>query len=474
MVGVVIQRLKQDYYDVQEPNSKIIYQGHEWMAGTTIFYLKKTLENNFKGIFTTHATMLGRCLASNMDNFYKELDNINPEEKAREYNVFHKFQMEKQLAHICDAFTTVSEITAFEAEKLLGRKADFKLYNGLDFNLMPHFDNIYEKYKYNNEDLDDFCNYFFLPFYDIDSKNTLYYCTMGRSELKNKGNDVMIEALGNLNRDLKNQNSSKTIVTFFFIPYENKGKNENLVKNKNLYEDIENKIEDSITNFKSTILNNFLRNKNLDVKDLFENNLLETINYEIQDFYKKETEFPMLSTHDISSSNEIIECFLRNGLFNREEDKVKVILYPIYLTGSDGLLNKTIYQAVSGCDLGIFASFYEPWGYTPLESSALGVPAITTDLSGFGNFVKTLPQNYVLDENKQEKGVYVVNRKFIDNANFVESLKEKMLWFANLDSENRNLQKIYARQIAEKCNWEDFVLNYKQTFEFLIKKFEEQ
>ena len=76
------------------------------------------------------------------------------------------------------------------------------------------------------------------------------------------------------------------------------------------------------------------------------------------------------------------------SLFNRSEDKVKVFFVPSYLKGNDGILNLTYYQLLSGLDVSVFPSYYEPWGYTPLESLAFGVPTVTTTLAGFGLWVK--------------------------------------------------------------------------------------
>ena len=99
------------------------------------------------------------------------------------------------------------------------------------------------------------------------------------------------------------------------------------------------------------------------------------------------------------------ELYLPCRLHQSATDKLKIIFVPCYLDGRDGILNKPYYDLLIGMDATVYPSYYEPWGYTPLESIAFGIPTITTDLAGFGLWAK----KHVTGNNISE-GVAVVNR----------------------------------------------------------------
>ncbi len=445
-------------------NKKIVSQFHEWLAGFALLYLKKMFpRDNVSSVFTTHATMLGRAIAGTGYKLYSMLESINAYDFAKKLGVIDKFTTEKACASEADAFTTVSEITSIEAEKLLGKKADVLLLNGLDIEKFPSFEEDSVKHQLYRDIIREFIGYYFFPYYTFDLEHSLNFFIVGRYEFKNKGIDIFINALGRLNERLKEEKSDKTVVAFFWIPHEVKGIKQELLESAELYRNITELIERNEKMIKSRIINSIIMNKN--------DALTESLNADFVIELKKlaakfkKVGMPGLCTHNISDedNNLIIKAFKSAGLLNREDDKVKVVLYPVYLNGSDGLLNLKYYDALSGCHLGVFPSYYEPWGYTPLESAALGVPSVTTDLAGFGRFIKQ----------KQEfskGGIFVLNRFNEEDSKAIGQLSEIMRSYVKKNQKERVEQKLIAKKLSEYADWKRLIANYIKAHNISIEK----
>jgi glycogen(starch) synthase len=439
------------------------------MSGFALLYLK-TINSNIGTVFTTHATMLGRSIAGSGDNLYAMLDKINPEQEARKRNVISKFSTEKACAQNSDVFTTVSEITSIEAEKLLGRKADVLLLNGLDSSQFPSFEDISLKHKKSKQAIHEFLSYYFFPYYSFDLDNSLNIFIVGRYEYRNKGMDIFIKALARLNNELKKRKAQKKINAFFWVPTSIKSTRPSLSDSKSKYIQIREYIEDHSEKIIEQIKDNFLTTPIKDIENsskikcgLFGQEFLSNIKKMKINFAKEG--HPPISTHILSNEEEdpIINTLKESGLDNREDDVVKAIFYPIYLTGVDGLLDLNYYDAVIGCHLGVFPSYYEPWGYTPLESAALGVPAITTDLAGFGRFIQS---------NNNDGGIYVLKRFNKSKEEVVEELKNKLLWYYGLDQKNRVQEKIAAKELSSLADWNKFIENYIEAHNLSLKNVE--
>jgi glycogen(starch) synthase len=458
-VGKVLAGIAEVYKD-----KKIVAQFHEWLAGAGILHLKK---NNVKiaTVFTTHATMLGRTLASADVDLYNLLDQLNPEEEAKNRGITPKYQMEKQCAANAEVFTTVSEITGIEAEKLLGTKPGVILDNGLDMGKFPTFEQTSIKHHNFKIRIKDFILYYFFPFYSFDLDNTLIYFICGRYEFHDKGIDIFIKALANLNNRLKEENSERTIVAFFWVPGPIKGIKPELLENKAHYDDVKDTIQDEIDDVKHRITHSLISGKKLSDENLLSEDARENLKRKVLRLKRKNGN-PPLSTHDLYEENKdpIINSFREVGLDNSEEQKVKVIFYPIYLTGADGLLDTSYYESMLGAHLGVFPSFYEPWGYTPLEGAALGVPSVTTDLSGFGKYIqgKKFGDKY--------PGVFVLKRFGKNDDEVTGELTETMYNFCRLSAHDRIENKMSARNIAETADWEIFAENYITAHNLALKK----
>jgi phosphorylase/glycogen(starch) synthase len=392
---------------------KIIAQFHEWMTGTGVLYLEKNMPQ-IATVFTTHATVVGRCIAGNGYPLYKNLKTTNGDVAAKDFNVISKHSLEKLSAQNADAFTTVSEITAEECAQLLGKEVDIVTPNGFENNFVP------EEKKYNaNRKV---AREKFIRIAEILSgkkyeQEPVIIATSGRYEMHNKGYDLFIEALGKLNKD---PNLQKEILAYILVPGNNYGVKKSLYNNLNAIEG----------------------DRNIDDKYLTHN------------------------LHDVST-DPVITMIKENGLFNNPEDKVKIIFVPSYLNGNDGIFNLPYYDLLPGIDLTAFVSYYEPWGYTPLESLAFGIPTITTDLAGFGKWVENS-----IDEN--DKSVYVINRTDDNAEEVANSLIGIISHFLNISDATRIQFAASAKNIANKALWEKLIDEYLKIYSSVLNKVEKR
>ncbi len=436
-------------------DEKAVAHFHEWLSGAGLLYLDKNNEE-IGTVFTTHATSLGRSLAYNGVNFYTGFDKINPTDKAYENNVHSKHQMEKKATEKADVFTTVSEITGMETKNFLGRDPDIVLPNGLNLDKFLTFEEIVIKHRLQRKRLREFVISFFFPYYKFNIDKTLFYFIIGRNEYKAKGVDVFIKGLSELNRKMKEEGSEKTIIAFFWIPTGVRSVKRELIENREYFQDIKESLSGAMPEVEENILYNLFYDEEMSTEKIISENYLFELEKKLLRLNRAE-ETPPIATHDLADDNDRILNSLKNHqLLNKKEDKVKVVYYPIYLTGHDGLSNLNYQEALEACHLGVFPSFYEPWGYTPLEAAALGVASVTTDLAGFGRYRQTLT------EKEGKEGVYVLERYEKSDKKIVADLADYMYRFSLFGRKERVDNKIEARKIASKADWSDFVENYIQ------------
>ena len=408
--GKIIEKFQQKNSD-----KKIIAHFHEWISGFGILLLK--LANSpVKTVFTTHATMLGRTMSGNGKNLYGTINEINPKEEAKSLGVLNKYSTEKACAENSDVFTTVSEITGLEAENILERKPDVLVLNGLDLREFDTEDKLVEKKIEVKNMLIDFAGFFLDRKFEKEKTKIIF--TSGRYEFKNKGIDILIKSLGKLNFEFQNNPSSfdGEIITFFFVP--------------NAWTKIQNGLEDWSKKVRESDFENYKNND--------------------------------LSTHELENpdSDPLIKSLKENNLTNQDDSKIKCIVVPIYLSESDGLFNKEYYEITTGCDLSIFASLYEPWGYTPAESLAVGVPTISSDLAGFGRYINSL-------DIETASVARVIKRYLKDDNDAIEELKNSIREMIN--TQDDNIVKS-CRTISSKMDWREFVKFYDEAYRKAIEK----
>lgn len=443
--------------------AKAVAHFHEWLAGLALLYIKK---QNVKiaTVFHTHATMLGRTISGAGQNLFAMLGNINPEEEAYKYGIQEKFQTEKACANSAEVFSTVSEITSIEAEKLLGRKPDVLLLNGIEHDSLPTFEETSFKHKINKEIVKEFLEYYFFPYYSFDLDNTLIYFIIGRYEFRNKGIDVFIKALARLNEMMKREKSEKTICAFLWIPAANRGLRRDVLENKNYYRHIKSSIEQDADDIKRSLVETVVSGRQLTLQGIFSEEAL-------QDFKRSSLLFkkggnPPLVTHNLENEgNDIILNTLKaSGLDNSEAQRVKMIYYPVYLDGNDGMLYLPYYDAITGCHLGVFPSVYEPWGYTPLECGSLGVAAVTSDLAGFGRFIKGKITK------TDRKGIFVIDMMNRSEEQITADLVKVMHDYSLLNREERIENKYEAKQLAELADWKILINYYYEAHNLALQR----
>ncbi len=439
---------------------KVLLHCHEWLAGSAILYARKHAPR-IATVFTTHATMLGRSIAGSGLNLYEVLDKVNPEEEAKRLGVLEKHTTEKACANAAHVFTTVSEITSMEAEKLLNRKADVLLLNGLNTSNYPTLEETSLLHIRNRDYIREFIAYFFFPYYTFDLKHNLVFFTLGRYEFKNKGLDVFIDALGKLNDKLKKSNGKRTITVFVWVPMSHRGIRPEVLENKIYYDNIKNLLERNADDIFNNIIHRLISQKQLPDEGILDGQYLKGLEVDLKRFRRAGN--PPLSTHLVDENDAIIKALLRNGLDNKPDDKVKVVLHPVYLNGSDQLLNLKYLDAISGGHLGVFPSAYEPWGYTPLESVSLGVPAVTTDVAGFGRYVKPLLR-------EEHPGVFVLERLGKSYEEVVENLFQILFRFSRFDHAERVQNKINAKSISSSADWDSFSKFYVEAHKLALKR----
>lgn len=460
--GLLIEALVRNVFRDQ----KNIAHFHEWLAGAGLLHLKKT-DLNIKTVFTTHATLLGRSIAGSGADLYSEIESnlaLNQcasDDRAREFGVTAKHLIEKASAFNADVFTTVSETTAREAEYTLGKRVDLLLPNGLNMDAFYLMEDLSNLHIIKRNKLRKFVLDYFSPYYDVDIKNTLFFYLSGRYEVRNKGIDLFIDSLSDLNNELKKSGSGKTIVAFIFVPSENKGVNVELLKHLALYERLEEEVDEEVKKVKNRLLLSIAKGIPPSSETLLDQQFLYHVKKMLFEFKHDKNNLPPLCAMDVPETDVILKMLKEKGLLNKREDKVKVIYYPAYLKESDGLIGMSYYDTVIACHVGVFPSYYEPWGYTPLESMALGLQSVTSDLSGFGKFLnRTFKEKSI----SPGRAIKVIKR---DKTAYEESKRELasfLLDIVLMDKKERGEEKIRAKNLSYLADWKELVSNYRNAY----------
>ncbi|MEQ8360230.1 MAG: glycogen/starch synthase [Cytophagales bacterium] len=452
--------------DILKGKTDLIAHFHEWMSCLPILDIKaKGLK--CKTVFTTHATMLGRYLAMNDANFYEKLPKYNWEKEAKHYNILPMVQIERAAADKADSFTTVSQLTANECVSLLGKKPDTITPNGLNikrFAAYHEVQNLHQKFK---EEIHQFVIGHFFHSYDFDLEDTLYFFTSGRYEYKNKGFDLTLDALNLLNSMMLKEKIKTSVVMFFITKQPTWSINPDVLQSRGVMEEIRNNCEAIQRQLGQRLFYAAAKSKN--------EHKLPDLNNLIDDYWKlryrrtiqswKTDKWPIIVTHNLVNDldDEILNYLRQNQLVNSPLDRVKMVYHPDFISSTNPLFGIDYGDFVRGCHLGIFPSYYEPWGYTPLECIARGVPAVTSDLSGFGDYVSTL------DKEHEDKGIFVLKRykKTYDRA--VQDLAKFMLHFVKSTRRYRMIQRNKSEDFSENFDWKALRSDYEKSYSYALK-----
>lgn len=409
-------KVMQSYYKYAKLESKsVVAHFNEWMLGMGALYVNEHLPK-VGTLFTTHATTVGRSIAGNGKPLYNQLANYNGDQMAHELNVVAKHSLEKTAAHTVDCFTTVSSITARESKQLLGREP-IVTPNGFEKDIIPQGASYDKMCKAGRKKLKDVAER--LLGYNLKA-STIFVATSGRYEYRNKGIDVFIDALANLN---KVEQLKKDVVAFIMVPAWTKEPREDL------------QIQ--------------MKAKKADIQPLHEPYVTHWL-------------------HNMEEDKVLNQIKFLN-LMNREEDRVKIIFVPSYLNGDDGIFDMKYYDLLIGLDLTVFPSYYEPWGYTPHESIAFSVPTITTTLSGFGMWMKREG-----DEKGMSDGAEVVVR---DDYNFVEASSDicnRIFEMTTKTAKENDALRAKALERARLADWEHFFEFYEEAYDAALSSAEKR
>jgi glycogen(starch) synthase len=408
--------------------------------------------------------VVGRTLTYNHVDFYSTIETAEADLLAERWQVKDKHQLERAAAVSADIFTTVSEITDLEACYFLKRQADVLTYNGLDLEKLHSIDELIFKKGFQRNKLKNFLLYYFFPYYSFDLEETLFYFISGRYEYKAKGVDIFIKALGQLNQHLIEKKTKKTIVVFFWILAGVRNIELELLENREFFQHIEELVKQATVEIDKKILFSLIEKGKFNEKILLPKDVLFEFKKRCLKFKKQGQ--PLISTHLLEDQNDpIITALKEANLNNYETDRVKVVFYPIYLTGHDGLLNLNYQEAIQGCDLGVFPSSYEPWGYTPLETAVSGICTVTTDLTGFGRYIE---KNFKLGN--KNSGIFILKRFHKEEKEEIEQLTDFLYQFTLLDKHQLVFCKNQARNLAMRADWRFFIRNYVEAYNLALKK----
>lgn len=445
---------------------QVIAHLHEWMVGTIIPDLRK-VNSKISTVFTTHATLLGRYLAMNDDEFYEHLPFYDWSKEAKNFNIEANVKIERAAAHGAHVFSTVSDVTARECSGLLGRNPDLILPNGLNierFTALHEFQNLHLQYK---EQIHEFVMGHFFQSYSWDLDKTLYFFTSGRYEYKNKGYDLTLEALARLNWKMKEAGLDTTVVMFFVTKQPFSTINPKVLQSRAVMEEIretceaiEKQVGNRLFCAAAESTDGRLPNLNDFVDDYWKLRLRRTL------LTWKSSELPIVVTHNLynDDKDEILNFLRTANLVNNAHDRVKIVYHPDFISPTNPLFGMEYGQFVRGCHLGVFPSYYEPWGYTPLESMASGVPAVTSDLSGFGDYV------LANIDNPDEQGCYVVNRSNKSFHEAADQLAEMMFEFTKMSRRDRIHQRNLVESSSEHFDWQNLTRYYEKAYEMAIQR----
>lgn len=406
--GLVVESF---YRHNLKKKKNVVYQVHEWMTCMGALYIQQKVPQ-IATIFTTHATSIGRSIAGNRKPLYDYLWAYNGNQMAQELNMESKHSIERQTAHNVDCFTTVSDVTANECKELLDKECDAVLMNGFEQDFVPRGAKFTAAREKARKQIFRVANALTgVEFTD----DTLVVATSGRYEYKNKGIDVFLETMY---RGLYEQNLKRPVLALIQVP-------------------------------------GWMDSPRADLKDRLR---FDTV-------YDTPLVDP-LYTHTLhNQENDGVINFLHShGMHNNKDSQVKVIFVPCYLDGNDGIFDMPYYDLLIGNDLAVYPSYYEPWGYTPLEAVAFHVPCITTSVSGFGMWAnKELGR-----ASKIQDGVEVIVRNDYNFSEVVDNVLTSIAQYSSLDSKKQDAVRKKASKLAEKALWKHFISYYYEAYNIAL------
>jgi glycogen(starch) synthase len=443
-------------------NRPLVAHFHEWNASVGLIVSKRW---NLKvaTLFTTHAILLARWLAAAKVDLYGKLEFINADQEAGTRKIYQRHWIEVGAARGADIFTTVSEITSFEATHLLGRTPDIITPNGLNvdrFTALHEFQNLHKSFK---DKISQFIIGHFYGQYTFDLDKTLYFFTAGRREIENKGVDMFIESLAELNHLLKQENSDMTIVAFIIMPGNTNSYNVESIRGQSVRREINETCLKITNNIAERLFKSIMEGTLPEPENLLSTDDTVDIKRRVYSIQNQNSPPPIV-THNVIGDDEILNILRRCNLVNHKDDKVKVIYHPEYLNATSSVFPLDYHQFVRGCHLGVFPSYYEPWGYTPAECTLSGVPSISSNLTGFSNYVQRRVTN------PSEHGIYIINRR---SQSFFEAKSQlaSVMWnYTQLSRRDRIQLRNKTERLSSMLSWDVLGKNYAKARNQALQK----
>jgi len=450
-----ISLFRSGFDDGSNGSPRIVVHFHEWQAGVGLIACR-TKQLDVATVFTTHATLLGRYLCAGKTDFYNNLSSFSVDEEAGKRQIYHRYCIERAASHLAHVFTTVSDITGLEAEHLLKSKPHFITPNGLNvikFSALHEFQNLHALAKVK---IHEFVRGHFYGHYDFDLDKTLYFFTAGRYEFSNKGADIFIEGLARLNHYLKSSHSEVTVVAFLIFPAKTNNFNVESLRGHAVTKSLRETLNEIQSKMGKRMYEICLSGRMPDEKELLTKEdrvKMKRCLYALQRYG-----LPPITTHNVVDdwNDPCLSAIRRCQLFNTVHDRVKVVFHPEFLSSTNPLFGLDYEEFVRGCHLGVFPSYYEPWGYTPAECTVMGIPSITTNLSGFGCFMEQQiadPKSY---------GIYIVDRRYISVEDSVNQLAKYMYDFTKLSRRQRIIQRNRTERLSDLLDWRNLGIYYRQ------------
>uniref|UniRef100_A0A672N1J7 Glycogen [starch] synthase n=1 Tax=Sinocyclocheilus grahami TaxID=75366 RepID=A0A672N1J7_SINGR len=369
--------------------------------------------SDYKVYGTEHAVIIGPGVGSIKFNIDRE---------AGQRQIYHRYCLERAAVRCAHVFTTVSQITAVEANHMLQRQPDVITPNGLNvrkFSAMHEFQNLHSM---NKAKIQEFVRGHFYGHLDFDLEKTLFFFIAGRYEFSNKGADLFLESLSRLNYLLRVHKSDVTVVSL-------KGQ----AVRKQLWDTAQFVKE----KFGKRLYESLLRGEIPDMSKILDRDDFTIMKRAI--YATQRHSLPPVTTHNmLDDSTDPILSNIR---------RMDIVFHPEFLSSTSPLLPMDYEEFVRGCHLGVFPSYYEPWGYTPGECTVMGIPSITTNLSGFGCFM----EEHVSEPS--EYGIYIVDRRFRSADESCNQLTQFMFSFCQQSRRPRIIQRNRTERLSDLLDW---------------------
>ena len=392
---------------------RLVYHAHEWMTCLGALYIKNHVPE-MATVFTTHATSIGRSIAGNGKPLYEYLWAYNGSQMAEELNMQSKHSIERQTAHNVDCFTTVSDVTARECEELLDKHPDAVLMNGFEMDFVPRAHDFTSHRLKARKRIFEVANALTGTNY---SEDTLIVSTSGRYEFRNKGIDLFVESMI---RMLYNSRPSRQILALIQVPGGVACPRQDLVERLAVGARYTTPLSDPV-------ITHWLHN---------------------------------------AGEDRILNRLHNASVQNHADDRVHIIFVPCYLDGQDGIFQTDYYDLLIGEDLAAYPSYYEPWGYTPLEAAAFRIPCVTTSLSGFGRWASALVPSVC----RLEDGVEVISRTDYNADEVINRLSDVVLRFSKMSAKDITKARQKASHLAAKAQWMHFISHYMHAYDMALTK----